>query len=374
MSLRAVLARPVPAALGTAVLLLPALVAMTVLSTSPSAAEPIDFSLFGPAGAALLTGRWASVFADPFIQAGPFELAPWGLLQLLGVSGRPAWTVAITGCAALTAFLAALVLRPTLAPDLRSSVLAGCGTLLLVLTGPVVAAWHLGHPSETLVPLLWAVAGRFALRGRPGLAAALVAASSGFEVWGLLGAPVVLLAADRRVLRPLLTAAAVLAALWVPFVVVGPFRMFSYTWGVSDGSLLHLLHPGTMSAPWSFRLVQAVLAVAAGSAVALLLRGRAWGPWAVIVAVVAARLVLDPVLAGYYWEPVLVAVTGALVLAVHRRALVPALVAALCLTLGSEVGPPVARAAALVAITLGAAVALHRSRSRPRAGHPASLR
>jgi hypothetical protein len=49
-------------------------------------------------------------------------------------------------------------------------------------------------------------------------------------------------------------------------------------------------------------------------------------------------------------------------------------VAAVCLTLGSEVGPPVARAAALVAITLGAAVALHRSRSRPRAGHPASLR
>jgi hypothetical protein len=367
MWVRSALARPVPAAITTAIVLLPVLVVMAMVSTATDAPQPIDYGLFGPAGAELLTGHWSAIFGDPLIQAGPLELLPWGVIQLLGVSGQVGWTVATTCCSALTAFLAALVLRPTLSPDLRSSALAAGGTLVLSLAGPVAISWNVGHPSEVLVPLLWVVAGRLALRNRPMLAAGLVAASSGFEVWGLLGAPVVLLAADLRLLRPALVGVAVLAVLWVPFVVAGPFHMFSFAWSVSDRSLIHLLQPSATSAPWSYRLVQGLLALGGGSAVALLLRGAAWGPWAVVVAVVAGRLVLDPVLAAYYWDPVLVGLVGALALAVRRRAVVPAVVVATCLAISGVPNGPVVRAAVLLAIAVAASalVRLRRETARP---------
>lgn len=358
MGVRTVLARPVPAAVATAVVLLPVLVAMAMVSTATSAPQPIDYGLFGPAGAEMLTGHWSRIFGDPLIQAGPLELLPWGVLHLLGVSGQVGWTVATTCCSMLTAFLTALVLRPTPAADLRSSVLAAGGTLVLSFAGPVAVSWNVGHPSEVLVPLLWVVAGRLALRNRPMLAAGLVAASAGFEVWGLLGAPVVLLAADLRLVRSAAVGVAVLAVMWVPFVLAGPFHMFSFAWGVSDRSLIHLLQPSATRAPWSYRLVQGLLALGGGSAVALLLRGRAWGPWAVVVAVVAGRLVLDPVLAAYYWDPVLVGLMGALVLAVHRRALVPSLVVAVCLALAGLPSAPVISAAVTVAIALVASAVL----------------
>lgn len=375
MSLRTVLARPVPAAVATAVVVLPVVIAMTMISTASTDPQPVDYTVFGPAGADLLAGRWSRIFDDPIIQAGPFELLPWGLAQVLGVTGRLGWTVALTLYSALTAFLTALVLRPTLRADLRSSVLAAGGTLILSFAGPVAASWNIGHPSEVLVPLLWVVAGRLALRDRPVLAAVLVAASSGFEVWGVLGAPVVLLAADPRLVRAALAGVATIAVLWLPFVLAGPFHMFSFAWGVSDTSLLHLLQPGATNAPWSWRLIQSVLAVGVGSAVALLLRGRdvAWGPWAVVAAAVGGRLVLDPVLAGYYWDPVLVGVTGALVLAVHRRDLIATSVVAICFALTGGFGAPVVRAALLVAVLLVGATVLRlrpapvRLRRRPAA-------
>lgn len=356
----ALIARPVPAAIGAALLASPVLLVMTRSVTAAADPVPVDFGLFGPAGARLLTGQWAAVFDDPLVQAGPFELLPWGLLQVSGVSGQSGWVVALTICAVVTAFLTALVLRPVLAPDLRSSVLAAVGTLLLAVFGPLAGSWTIGHPSEVLVPLVWVVAARFAIRDRPVLAAALVAASTGFEVWGVLGAPVVLLAARPRLVRAAAAGGAVLAVLWVPFIVLGPFRMFAFSWDVNQSSVLHLLIPAATSAPWSWRLVQAVVAVGAGCAAASLLRGRraAWGPWVVVVAVVSGRLVLDPVLADYYGYPAMVGAAGALVLALRGRDWFPATVAAFCLVVAWINTAPVLSFTVLVAIALAGALAL----------------
>ena len=367
MTLRAVLARPVPAAAATAVALLPVIAAVVLVWTASPAPQPIDYGIFGPGGAALLTGRWADLFGDPILQAGPFELLPFGVLHLLGVAGTAGWTVALTVCAALTAFLTALVLRPTLAPDLRSSVFSAGGTLVLAAAGPGTASWSLGHPAEVLVPLVWVLAGRLALRDRPGLAAVLVALSSGFEVWGVLGAPVVLLAPRIRFVRSAAAGVAALLVLWLPFVLAGPFRMFAFAWPVMEPSLLHALDPGATAFPWSLRLLQAAIAVGAGTAVALLLRRRdaAWGPWAVGVAVVAARLVLDPVLAGYYWDPALVCAVGAVVLALRRADLVAVAAGALVVLLASGLGQPVPRAAGLVLVVLVLAALARRRRPRP---------
>lgn len=359
MSLRTALARPVPAATATTVVLLPVIAAMILIWTRGSSPQPIDFGWFGPGGADLLTGRWGSIFGDPAVQAGPFELLPFGVAQLLGVSGTTAWTVFLAACGAATSFLTAIVLRPTLSADLRSSALAAGGTLIVSVAGPT-ASWTLGHPSEALVPLVWAVAGRLAVRDRPVLAAVLVAASTGFEVWGVLGAPLVLLAPRLRLVRSAIAGAVGLGALWAPFALAGPFAMFSFSWPVVQRSLVHALEPGATTFPWTFRVAQALVSMGAGTAVALLLRGRggSWGPWAVITAVVAARLILDPVLAGYYWDPALIATVGAMVLAAHRADLVAAVVVAVALVLTADVAAPVPRAIALTGLMLLAAAGL----------------
>jgi hypothetical protein len=375
MTVRTLLARPLPAAAATTVVLLPLLLATVLIWTSGPSPEPVDFTWFGPGGAELLTGRWNSVFGEPAVQAGPFELLPFGVAQVLGVSGVLGWTVVLTASAAASAFLTALVLRPRFAPDLRSSVLAAGGTLVVSLAG-AAATWTLGHPAEALIPLLWVAAGRLALRDRPVLAAVLVAASTGFEVWGVLGAPVVLLAAHPRFVRSALAGIAALAVLWLPFAVAGPFRMFSFAWPVLEHSLLHQLQPEATTFPWSLRVLQALVSVVAGTGVALLLRrrDRAWGPWAVTVAVVAGRLVLDPVLATYYWVPVLTGATGALVLAAHRRDLLAAAVCSGALLLAAETASPVLRAAALVGLALVAAAAASRRTGRHRLVRASPLR
>jgi hypothetical protein len=367
MSVRSVLARPLPAAAATTVVVLPILLTTVFIWTSGSPL-PIDYQWFGPGGEHLLTGRWGAIYDDPALQAGPFELVPFGIAHLLGTAGMVAWTVVLTAYAAITAFLTALVLRPRLSSDLRSSVLAAVGTAVLSVAG-TTQTWPLGHPSEALVPLLWGIAGRLALRDRPALAAAVVAASAGFEVWGVLGAPVVLLAARPRLVRSMLAGVGVLAVLWVPFVLAGPFEMLSFAWSVSARSLVHVLQPQTVLFPWALRLAQALVAVGAGSAVALLLRWRngAWGPWAVVVAVVAGRLVLDPMTAAYYGVPAMVGAVGALVLAAHRADLLGAAAAAAALVLTSNLGTPWVRATALVALCVLAAAGARWRASRGRA-------
>jgi hypothetical protein len=76
MWVRSALARPVPAAITTAIVLLPVLVVMAMVSTATDAPQPIDYGLFGPANAELLTEHWSAIFGDPLIQAGPLELLP----------------------------------------------------------------------------------------------------------------------------------------------------------------------------------------------------------------------------------------------------------------------------------------------------------
>ena len=133
----------------------------------------------------------------------------------------------------------------------------------------------------------------------------------------LLGAALLVLA--RRpagVLRALLAQAAVTAALFAPFVLAGEFRMFEHHWVVDPGTLLGLaLAPG-MPFTWPMRLAQGGLALAAGAAVAWRLARSLHAVWATPLAVVAVRLLLDPVLNGWYWLALeTVALVGAVALA-----------------------------------------------------------
>jgi hypothetical protein len=161
------------------------------------------------------------------------------------------------------------------------------------------------------------VAGLWAREGRVLRAGALVGLSAGFELWGVLGVVVLLLAPRlTRALAGACVQSLVVAAMLAPFALAGTFRMFDHEWQATSGTLVGLVvGPGTHFG-WPLRLAQASLAVAAGAALAFALRRSAHALWLVPLAAVLVRLLLDPVSFGWYWLEVeaLVLVGAGLVL------------------------------------------------------------
>jgi hypothetical protein len=126
--------------------------------------------------------------------------------------------------------------------------------------------------------------------------------------------------------------------------------MFGFHWPVAGGSLVHLLVPDATAFPWALRVLQGGVAVAAGCAAALALRGRPAAPWLTPVAVLAGRLLLDPVLADYYWYAPMVLLLGMLAAAIVAVELVPAALAAFGLAVCQWPIVPWGRAAVFVLV------------------------
>jgi hypothetical protein len=101
-----------------------------------------------------------------------------------------------------------------------------------------------------------------------------------------------------------------------PFALAGHLRMFSFEWHVTGGTLLSMLvDPGTQFG-WPLRLLQASLALGAGGALALALRGGIHAVWIPPLGTALVRVLLDPISFGWYWLEVesLVLVGAALLL------------------------------------------------------------
>ncbi len=366
--MRSLLGRALRSPLGAALLLVLAsspllLLAMNAVVVGPSP-QTIDFTYFGAAGAAMLTGRLGAVFADPAVQAGPFELVAPGAVALLGLAGRWPWIAYLTASAAAITFLAAIALFPgrDARPIARAAALAGA---LVVGLQCGVDAVVVGHPAEVVVPLLWVVAARLSWRGDPEIAAVVVALSAGFEVWGVLGAPLVLLAARPRLVRSAVAGSAALVMVFAPFVATGTFRMFGFAWPVSPSSVWYGVLPGAEGFPWPLRVIQAVVALAAGVlCVRLGRRDRLAAP-AAILAISGARLSIDPVLEQYYWLVPSVAAIALAVEAVATRDLPLAAVAGLADLTAGATGLAPLRAVVLLAIAIGLVTAI-RFAPRPR--------
>lgn len=97
-----------------------------------------------------------------------------------------------------------------------------------------------------------------------------------------------------------LVAAATALALFLPFVLGGHFEMLSFGWHVTSPSLLSLVVSEGTPFGWPLRLLQAAVAVSAGITVARVLRHSPHALWAAPLAIVAARLLLDPLVYSYY--------------------------------------------------------------------------
>jgi hypothetical protein len=229
-----------------------------------------DGALFVRSGRTLLSSHWSHAFERADVQAGPLQLAVFGSL------GRSDWALSLV----LATAIVLLVVAAARTVGVRSpALLCGVG-VLAAATGLTNVGYASGHPADAVLPLLWIFAAAEARRGRTLRAGLIVGLSAGLETWGILGG--------------------VALPLFLPFMLGGHFEMWSFQWYVYHPSPLSLLvAPGTRYG-WPLRLAQGALAVGAGAGVARLLRRSPHALWAVPLAIVAAKLLLDPDLYSYY--------------------------------------------------------------------------
>jgi hypothetical protein len=259
--------------------------------------DPADLPFFADAARTLFSADWADTYYDPVLQAGPIFLALVGLADGLGGDALLAYGIQV-GVTALIVFTVGRLLdgRP------YRAVAQGIAGLGAVALGVSLDAYSYGHPAQVVVPLLWILAGLHAREGRSLRAGALVGLSAGFEAWGVLGAPILLLApATRGVVRGLAGQALVTIGLYLPFVLAGDFRMFELRWKVEGWTLVRFLIPEGSDFPWTLRLVQGAAALAIGATLALALRRSPRAFWVVPLGIVAVRVLLDPALYSWYW-------------------------------------------------------------------------
>jgi hypothetical protein len=260
-----------------------------------------DLVYFVHQGERMLSARWVDTFADPTLQSGPLQLLLTGTARSTEVL---AFVVEI-GVAALL-----LMALGRLGVPGRWRAILGIAAVALGLTH---GAFVDGHPAEAVTPLLWILAAIEARRGRVVRAGFLVGASAGLELWGVLGAPVLLLAPRlRQAVRGFLVEAGVVLAQLAPFALFGDFRMFDYQWRVAEGTALGMVVPVGTHFGWPLRLLQAAIACGLGAAVALRFRRSLHAVWLVPLVVVFARIALDPLAYGWYWlEAEALALVGA---------------------------------------------------------------
>lgn len=264
-------------------------------------ADTGDLPFFVHAADDLFSTAWADAYANPDLQVGPIQLL---LLALVDAAANALSVSTFT----LLAFVVPLAVTGLLLFVLRR-LLPERSPLVLLFAGVTAAALGIpayayvdGHMAQAVVPLLWLLAGLKARDGHTLAAGALVGVSAGFELWGMLGVVVLLLAPRlREAVAGAGVQVAVVAALFAPFVLAGEFRTFDYAWVVNGDTLLSLVvEPGT-DFTWWMRLGQGGTALAVGAALIWPLRRTTHALWLGPLVVVATRVALDPVRYPWYW-------------------------------------------------------------------------
>lgn len=274
-----------------------AIAAGAVCGALDAHAHAVDIPSFIQRGDVLLSGAWASTFAEPALQAGPLQVGMLALLAKAG--GLPAVSIVLEGAlAGLFAWVTGRVLadRPP-----RTRLAAQLGVVAAAAAIETLhRAYADGHPAQVATPLLWTTAALVARRGRAGRAGLLVGLTACFETWGLLGLPVLFLGGRRGALRGVAGAAAVVALAYGPFALFGQFRMLDYSWQVMPGSPASLFLADGSAYTWWLRILQGAAALSAGVALAVLFPGAPVMVWVAPLAVVVARLAFEPVLNDWY--------------------------------------------------------------------------
>ncbi len=269
-----------------------------------------DAAWFGRAGDRLLSPDGLNVFDEPGLQVGPTYLVIAGVIRAAArLLGLPVWPV--TGAVESVLLVAGvlLVLRWARAGVAARWAVAGS----LVLAGPLSEGLLNGHPEELGAAVVLVLAGFSARRGSVVLAPLLVGLATTSKLWGVLGVVLFLVALPRgwQAWRALAIRAgvfsAVVAIAYVPFLTMGTVRTFDFVWQFGRYSTVALLTGFTGEVPFTLRLAQVVVAVGVG----LLLVGRGAEPPVVVLGVVAARILTDPLQLTYYFATLMLLVVMA---------------------------------------------------------------
>ena len=305
-------------------------------------------------GAKLLTSPAAGAggvhlyASHPDLQIGPLSLLVAAPLRHLDPwQGRVAASVLLTAMGLFV--LGALVRVREQTDRVPDSLLLLTGLLLLPVWCEL--GTHYAHLDDALA-LGFAVLALSALRsGRPVAAALLLAAAADSKPWALAFGVLLLVLPAAQQRRAAAVFAGAVALAWLPFLVGDPHTLSSlgqFTIHNSPSSALRALGVTTPATPSWDRPAQLLL----GGSVALLALRR--GRWtAVPLAVVVARLLLDPATYPYYTAGLLLA-CAAVDLLTPRRQLPLWTAGAAGLYLLDQIG-----SAALPAGTLGAVRAVY---------------
>ena len=276
-------------------------IAFLVYLAAQAAGHSGDLAAFAAAGSQVTHGDW-TVFDTSYLQVGPLLL----LLVGLGADaaegvGLAQWFGASVVLAGLCAVLSHVLIRLLLA-DRATGVRLAAASLGLTLSGSVAISASYGHLEEWLVILLLTLASAAAVRGRLLVPAALLAAAVTIKLWAVVGIVILLVAASTRVIAMrVLVLCGLTAAAYLPFVLQSKVATFDMVWRVESPAPLSLALPNGHPFGYRARAVQVLVAVCTGALVIWVRRGRPDIVWALPLALVGSRLVLDPLPSPYYW-------------------------------------------------------------------------
>jgi hypothetical protein len=222
-----------------------------------------------------------------FLVAEPFALLPTEL-------GRVVAAAAMAGLGLLIVREIRLIVPPASREDeVRWFALSA-----VTLVGWLEVAVRFGHLDDAMALLCALVAVRCARSGRLLLAALLLGLAIDFKPWAVPFAAALLIPAGRRrLLTAILVLVVVVGVVWLPFSALDPGASgaLRFTIRVDPASTLHLLGVAGSSTPAWCRPAQFAL----GAILALVAVRR--GRWpALLLIVVAVRLLLDPATQPYY--------------------------------------------------------------------------
>ena len=235
----------------------------------------------------------------PVLQMGPLALAVSAVLNMLGTgTGR---VVALVAMSATGLPLLAAVWRLLPAPERlrRGRLLAGGLVFLPVWTELTT---HFGHLDDVLALCLSVAAVHAVSRRHPVWAGLALAAAADAKPWAAAFV-VLLLALPRRDRWPALGAfVAGVAVAWLPFVVADPHTLMAARFVIPNdySSALRVIGVNSAGTPWWDRSAELALGAAGGY---LAVRRGRWP--AVILIVLAVRILLDPGVYAYYTSGVL---------------------------------------------------------------------
>jgi hypothetical protein len=260
------------------------------------------------------SGGGVHIYAQhPELQIGPLAFLAAAPLRAFGpMGGRVLASVLLT---ALGPAVVWMLVRMRDRHVVHTSDVLSLSTGLLLLPVWCEVATHYAHIDDALALIFGLAAVDAVLRRRPLLAGALIAAGIDSKPWaaGFLVVMFTLRREDRN--RSLAMAAAGVGIAWLPFVF-GDARTLSlgrFTIANMDNSALRALGVHALNTPWWDRPAQLALGVCV--AVVAARRGR----WSVVLlAVVVARLLLDPATYPYYTSGLLVCTAVVDLLQVQR--------------------------------------------------------